>query len=153
MIITVHFDPLLAVLWHKSYRIKQITQILVCNEYQRNDALPLEPLANSDIPLVVIIDLLLLENMVEKPMIHKWKAFFENFAIFAIFFFFLKKFVKSQHSLKKLTVMIISWFYLTLFNSSGSFGHSKICFQHCFWYYKLNILPPDKLIFFTPCGK
>jgi hypothetical protein len=33
--------------------------------------LPLEPFANSDIPLVVIIDLLLLENMVEKPMIHK----------------------------------------------------------------------------------
>ena len=36
-----------------------------------NSQLPLEPLANSDIPLVVIIDLLLLENMVEKPMIHK----------------------------------------------------------------------------------
>ena len=31
-----------------------------------NSQLPLEPLANSDIPLVVIIDLLLLENMVEK---------------------------------------------------------------------------------------
>jgi hypothetical protein len=36
-----------------------------------NSQLPLEPLANSDIPLVVIIDLLLLKNMVEKPMIHK----------------------------------------------------------------------------------
>ena len=35
-----------------------------------NLQLPLEPLANSDIPLVVIIDLLLLENVVEKPMIH-----------------------------------------------------------------------------------
>ena len=36
-----------------------------------NSQLPLEPLANSDIPLVVIIDLLLLKNMVEKHSIHK----------------------------------------------------------------------------------
>ena len=36
MIITCHFEPLLAVLWHKSHIIKLITQILVCNEYQRN---------------------------------------------------------------------------------------------------------------------
>jgi hypothetical protein len=35
-----------------------------------NSQLPLA-LANSDIPLVVIIDLLLLEKMVEKSMIHK----------------------------------------------------------------------------------
>ena len=45
-----------------------------------NSQLPLEPLANSDISLVVIIDLRLLENMVEKPMIHKRKAFnLQNF--------------------------------------------------------------------------
>ena len=37
MIITVHFEPLLVVLWYKSYTVKQITQILVCNEYQRNE--------------------------------------------------------------------------------------------------------------------
>ena len=36
-----------------------------------NSQLPLEPLANSDIPLVVIIDLILLENMVEKPMMRQ----------------------------------------------------------------------------------
>ena len=39
-----------------------------------NSQLPLKALANIDIPLVVIKDLLLLENMVEKPMIHKPKA-------------------------------------------------------------------------------
>ena len=37
MIITGHFEPLPAVLWNKSHIIKQITQILVCNKYQRND--------------------------------------------------------------------------------------------------------------------
>jgi hypothetical protein len=31
-----------------------------------NSQLPLEPLANSDIPLVVIIDLLLLKNITKK---------------------------------------------------------------------------------------
>ena len=31
-----------------------------------NSKLPLEPLANSDIPLVVIIDLLLLKNITKK---------------------------------------------------------------------------------------
>ena len=36
MIVTFHFEPLLVVLCRKSYRLKQITQILVCNEYQRN---------------------------------------------------------------------------------------------------------------------
>ena len=36
-----------------------------------NSQLPLDSLANSDIPLVVIIDLLLLENIVEKTIIHK----------------------------------------------------------------------------------
>ena len=42
---------------------------------------------------------------------------------------------------------VFSWFYLTLFNTSGSFGHSKKCFQHCFLYYKLNIFLPNKLVF------
>ena len=37
MIITGHFEPLPAVLWHKSHIIKQITQIVVYYEYQRND--------------------------------------------------------------------------------------------------------------------
>ena len=46
-----------------------------------------------------------------------------------------------------------SWFYLTLFNTSGGFGHSKICFPHYLLCYKVNILPPDKLILLTAVWK
>ena len=44
MIIPGHFEPLPVVLWQKSYRIKQITQIVVYNEYQRIENLPWQQL-------------------------------------------------------------------------------------------------------------
>ena len=34
-----------------------------------------------------------------------------------------------------------SWFYLTLFNSSGRFGHTRFHFQHCLLYCKVSIFP------------
>ena len=61
--------------------------------------------------------------------------------------------IPNLNSLGRLHQRVFSWFYLTLFNTSGSFGHSKNCFQNCFLYYKFNILLPDKLVSFTPWGK
>ena len=37
--------------------------------------------------------------------------------------------------------MYFSWFYLTLFNSSGRFGHTRIHFQHCLLYCEVSIFP------------
>ena len=42
--------------WQEVLKVMEITEA-------SNSQLPLEPLANSDIPLVVIIDLLLLKNI------------------------------------------------------------------------------------------
>ena len=50
-----------------------------------NSQLPLEPLANSDIPLVVIIDLLLHESMIHKwNSIHKTSSNGPKFAVMII---------------------------------------------------------------------
>ena len=38
-------------------------------------------------------------------------------------------------------ISMFSWFYLTLFNSSGKFGHTRIHFQHCLLCCKVSIFP------------
>ena len=42
---------------------------------------------------------------------------------------------------KLIHICIFSWFYLTLFNSSGRFGHTRFHFQHCLLYCKVSIFP------------
>ena len=44
-------------------------------------------------------------------------------------------------SITKWLKRTFSWFYLTLFNSSGRFGHTRFHFQHCLLYCKVSIFP------------
>ena len=64
------------------------------------------------------------------------------------------KITSSKFQSRKLTMIL--HFYLQLGKGnffSGRFGHSKNCSQNYLLCYKVNILPPDKLILLTAVRK